>query len=252
MSCDYAVWHTQTRLTDAEAACLYDALCDGDTSGVWASAAIDAFYAELTSLHPEIGNVPQEKLDDPDFSPWSIAMDRSPGHLIMCCVWSKAEYVGDLVRTLARKHSLTVFDPQATEIFYPDVLMLAAEGEPTRRSPSLADLRALVGRMTLRKSSSFAILEGRGQDYAQTLGEGGVFVVEWREYRGDSFRHWQAGIRQQPAAKDSSVGSGLCGVQVYPNERLSATDVVTILSAYLSGDPRPEQYLWRDISDMFA
>ncbi|GAC1513046.1 MAG: hypothetical protein NVS1B3_17230 [Candidatus Dormibacteraceae bacterium] len=47
MSCDFAVWKTQGRLTPAEARRLYLALCDGDRSGVSPSPAIDAFYSEI-------------------------------------------------------------------------------------------------------------------------------------------------------------------------------------------------------------
>ena len=120
MSCDYAVWHTEARLTTAEAAQLYHALCEGNTSGVSPNPAVDAFYAEITALHPEIDDIQEEDIDDHDLSPWSIAFDRSPGHLVMCCIWPKADYVGDLVLRLARKHGLAMFDPQSELIVYPD------------------------------------------------------------------------------------------------------------------------------------
>jgi hypothetical protein len=38
----------------------------------------------------------------------------------MSCVWSKATYVGGLVRDLARKHGLAVYDPQSDKVIYPD------------------------------------------------------------------------------------------------------------------------------------
>jgi hypothetical protein len=47
MSCDHSVWFPHKRLSNAEAGALYAALCDGDTSGVQAHPAIDAFYEEL-------------------------------------------------------------------------------------------------------------------------------------------------------------------------------------------------------------
>jgi hypothetical protein len=193
MSCDYAVWHTQSRLTDAEAFHLHYALCTGDVSGVSPSPAIAAFYAEITSLHPEIGDVPDDRRDDLDFSPWSVAFDRSAGHLLICCVWSKAEYVGRLMLSLARKHGLAFFDPQAGTIVYPSVLILTAEGEERRRSPLLADLEALATRMASSGGPGFAILEGRGDDYVQAADVGDAFTIEWREYSGESFRHWKAG-----------------------------------------------------------
>jgi hypothetical protein len=122
MSCDHAVWYPSARLTDAEAGALYHALCDGRTEGVVPHPAIAAFYEELTSIHPEIDDVPGKKVDDGDPCPWSIAFDRSDAHLIICCVWPKANYVGDLLRRLAKKHGLALYDPQSERVVYPDDL----------------------------------------------------------------------------------------------------------------------------------
>ena len=120
MSCDFGILSINEKLTNEEASELYGALCEGDTSGVIPSARIDAFYEELTSKHPEIDDIPEEEIDNTDLCPWSIAFDRSPGHLIVSCVWTKADYVYDLVAELARKHQLALFSPQAELIVYPD------------------------------------------------------------------------------------------------------------------------------------
>jgi len=119
MSCDHAVWFPYTRLSNAEAGSLYLALCEGDTSGVQAHPAIDAFYAELVAKHPQIDDISDDQVDDHDLCPWSVAFDQSSGHLIMCCVWSKADYVSALLRPLAAKHGLAVYDPQSGLIHYP-------------------------------------------------------------------------------------------------------------------------------------
>jgi hypothetical protein len=119
MSCDYAVWHTASRLSNDTSASLYARLCERDTSGVIAHAGIESFYNELTEQHPELDDIPEDQLDDSDLCPWSVAFDRSPGHIIMCCVWPKAEYVGDLVARLASKHGLTFYDPQSGRVVYP-------------------------------------------------------------------------------------------------------------------------------------
>jgi predicted nucleic acid-binding protein len=120
MSCDLGVWYPQRRMQNKEAGELYSRLCEGDTSGVTPNPAIDAFYAELTSKHPEIDAIPEEKAGDLDYCPWSCKLDRSPGHVIMSCVWPKATYVGDLVKELAREHGLAVYDPQSDVVTYPD------------------------------------------------------------------------------------------------------------------------------------
>ena len=119
MSCDFAIVSLPKPLTDAEAMKLYAALCESDVSGVTGNPAIDAFYAELTATHPEIDDVPEDKVDDFDLCPWSIAFDRSPGHLIICCVWKKAGYVQRLLTDLTRRHGLALIDPQQQTISYP-------------------------------------------------------------------------------------------------------------------------------------
>jgi hypothetical protein len=120
MSFDLAVWYPQKRVGDEEARELYLRLCDGDTSGVVAHPAVDAFYTELIAKHPEIDTIPKEKIDDPDLCPWSCGPVRSPGHVIVSSVWSKATYVSQLVESLARKHGLAIFDPQTDRAIYPD------------------------------------------------------------------------------------------------------------------------------------
>ena len=119
MSCDYAVWHTSERLSTEQAGELHQRLCEGDTSGVVPHAGVAGFYAELTARHPELDDVPEDRLEDKDFCPWSAAMDRSEGHVIVCCVWPKADEVGELVRSLATKHGLAFYDPQSARVLYP-------------------------------------------------------------------------------------------------------------------------------------
>ena len=120
MSYDLAVWHTNHRLTNEEAIKLYHQLCDSVITGVEPHPGIEAFYIELTSMHPEIDDVPEDRIDDMDYCPWSIAFDHSPGHVIVSCVWPKADYVDGLIRILARKHGLDVFDPQTGTLSDPD------------------------------------------------------------------------------------------------------------------------------------
>ena len=119
MSFDLAVWHTPARLTDAEAGALHAALCESRTDGVAPHPAVDAFYAELTARYPEIDTVPDDRIDDSDYCPWSCALDRSPGHVIMACVWSQAQAVGEFAWDLAGRHRLALFDPQQGRLHYP-------------------------------------------------------------------------------------------------------------------------------------
>lgn len=120
MSYDFAVWFTPRRLTRDEADRLYAELCDGITTGAVAHPSVDDFYSELTAKHPELDDVPEDRIDDMDYSPWSCSIARSPGHVIASCVLSKADKVWRLIRELGRKHGLAVFDPQRGKVFYPD------------------------------------------------------------------------------------------------------------------------------------
>jgi hypothetical protein len=120
MSFDLGVWYPQKRIRNEEAGELYLRLCDGDTSGVGPNPAIDAFYAELTARHPEIDAVGEEGIGDHNDCPWSCKLDRSPGHVILSCVWPKATYIHQFVLNLAHKHGLAVYDPQSEAVTYPD------------------------------------------------------------------------------------------------------------------------------------
>ncbi|GAC1635510.1 MAG: hypothetical protein NVS9B14_12830 [Candidatus Acidiferrum sp.] len=115
---------------------MYLRLCDGDASALAPHPSIDAFYAELTARHPEIDAVPQDKVGDYDYCPWSCKLDYSPSWVILCCVWSKADYVGQLVESLARKHGLAVYEPQSEKVVYPDGT-IGADPETTASRTSL-------------------------------------------------------------------------------------------------------------------
>ena len=120
MSFDIGVWFPHRRLSAQQAGILYASLCGGDTSVVQSHPAVEAFYAELTAKHPEIDSIPEDRIDDHDYCPWSYALDKSDAHVIMSCVWSKADYVGQHVHALGAKHGLAVYDPQFERITYPD------------------------------------------------------------------------------------------------------------------------------------
>ncbi|WP_254507185.1 hypothetical protein [Anatilimnocola floriformis] len=121
MSFDLGVWHTTKRLTDKQAEKLYADLCEERRDGVTPHPAVDAFYEELTARYPEIDSISDEMVDDHDYCPWSCALDRSPGHVIMACVWSQAENVQRFVTQLAHKNGLAVYDPQQGRVSYPAV-----------------------------------------------------------------------------------------------------------------------------------
>ena len=118
MSYDLAIWFSNPILSDEQALQQYHKLCEGDISQLNPHASIGNFYLDLYKIHPEIDDVPEDKLGDFNFSPWSVAHDLSDRHIMISCVWSHADYVHDLVLELAKKHQLAVFDPQLKQIHY--------------------------------------------------------------------------------------------------------------------------------------
>ncbi|MBI5094301.1 MAG: hypothetical protein HZB26_17905 [Candidatus Hydrogenedentes bacterium] len=114
MSFDLGVWYPHKRLSDDEAAELYVHLSAGDTTGVMPHLAIGSFYADLIAKLPEIDSVPGERIDDQYFCPWSPSLERSPAHIIVFCVWSKAEYVHQFVHRQTHKPEWT-YEPDPRE-----------------------------------------------------------------------------------------------------------------------------------------
>ena len=75
MSCDLGVWYPDQRLSPEEAGERYKQLCEGDTRGVAEHPAVGAFYDELVATHPEIDDITEERIDDHEYCPGSVAMD---------------------------------------------------------------------------------------------------------------------------------------------------------------------------------
>jgi hypothetical protein len=109
MSCDFAIWYPAKRLTDEQAGALYERLCEGDTAGVAPHPAVEGFYRELTSKYPERDEA----------SVWSMPIERSSGHVLVSSVPTSAKEVESFVRALARKHGLSVYDPESGTVTHP-------------------------------------------------------------------------------------------------------------------------------------
>lgn len=120
MSFDIAVLSLEKKVTNAEATDIYAELNEGNYSRIAPNDAINRIYHEVTAKHPEIDDVPDDKIDDLDFCPWSCDIDKSDGHLIISTVWPKSDYAHKLVQEIATKHQLPTFDPQNGVITYPD------------------------------------------------------------------------------------------------------------------------------------
>lgn len=112
MSWTCAVWHSNSVKSKEDAEKLYEKLCINDTSLIGPTQRIQDFYEELTAKHPEVDDVSEDEINNLDICPWSIAFDKSEGHIIMSCVFSRAEYINGLILELAQKYELSFYDPQ--------------------------------------------------------------------------------------------------------------------------------------------
>jgi hypothetical protein len=144
MSCDYGVWYSDTPPTKEEAAKIYVALCEqwpflqGENHGV------RAFYNELTGRWPELDTVPEEKIDDKDYCPWSCAISHSGMAVVTPCVWSMAGKVGSSIEELARKYKLVFFDPQSERVVLPEHLKGVRAQRGTGSGERSADRRGRI------------------------------------------------------------------------------------------------------------
>jgi hypothetical protein len=64
MSYDLAVWYPDRHLDDDQALARYNRLCNGDIDGLKPHPSIGAFYKELSNIHPEIDDVPEDKSEN--------------------------------------------------------------------------------------------------------------------------------------------------------------------------------------------
>ena len=119
MSCDFGIWHSDKLLTNQEAAQIYVRLCEEWPFLEGENPAVRAFYDDLTKRWPELDTVPDEKVDDADYCPWSCAISHSGMAVVVSCVWPKSDDVAAFVQGLAAKHQLILYDPQADKVHLP-------------------------------------------------------------------------------------------------------------------------------------
>jgi hypothetical protein len=119
MSFDLGVWYSDTPLTDEDAGDLYVKLCEETWIPIEENAAVDAFYADLTSRYPEIDAISEEELEN---CPWSCAHDRSGLHVLMAITWSRCAEIAPVVLNLAATHGLVCYDPQESKVHLPSHL----------------------------------------------------------------------------------------------------------------------------------
>jgi hypothetical protein len=162
---------------------------------------------------------------------------------------SRAAEVLPFVVENARALGLVVFDWQSEQIYRGDGipgLTLEIEDQHPIQAPSLQQIAAAVDRLSPDRGPGFLIVEAPDNSYAQCAGGGEAYCAEWRQYSGDRFAHFVAGRPEVPFVGTVAIPTHGFQVTVRSNERLSASDVKTILQAFATGRARPPEFTWRE------
>ena len=128
---------------------------------------------------------------------------------------------------------------------------MVVEDKPATHWPLGFQARAAINAMTPRGGPGFLILQAANGDYMQAAGGDGAYLAEWREQGSGAFRHFAAGREGAVIPGEIKIPTNGAHVLVRWNEKLSAVEVKRLATAFLSGEPRPDCFVWRDISGTF-
>lgn len=235
VSIDFVVWHTRSRLSDAEAEALYAALCEGDTSGVEPHSGLEGFCASF-----------QARFE-------TIPIECSPGHAIVSC-GAGTKHVDEIeafVWRLAHTYGLAVFDPQTGYVSYP-----IAGGGFTRPRPGTTPASTLLALLLAAFLLFMGVRGGRwvytdtklildskswiptsAEVEASSLTASGAphveyrFLIAGREFRGDRL--------EIPARRPSSRDQARRQISNYrPGERITVFYNPTDPSQSVISQPR--------------
>lgn len=212
------------------------------------------FAERLTDRYPCSSQLPDDRADDCVWNAPLLPVSTAYRALRLHIADAKVDEVLPFVIEAANDLALAVFDLQTRLIYRGDGfqgLRLEVEDQKPIPRPSVHHIVDAVDRMTPQGGPGFVILEGRGQDYAQAAGGAGQFTVEWREYGAGGFQHYVAGVLGGAATREVKIRTNGSQILVLENERLTAADVVAILTAYGRNVGRPATYQWRDITARF-
>ena len=145
---------------------------------------------------------------------------------------------------MANDSTITI---HATDRFHGYVLTVEPGGRI--RSPNGKQVAEAMLGLSSRGGQSYFILEAQNGHYVQVTGGHAGYVVEWQEYDHERI-HYIAGYRgmRVPNARIRvEVGDGYVA-KVMVNEKLQLGDVAFVVKAFLSGERRPLELSWRDMT----
>ncbi|HEY7094469.1 MAG TPA: hypothetical protein VH393_14900 [Ktedonobacterales bacterium] len=116
MSFDLAFRHEEKPITAEQARHISWQLCEGDVSVVKPYSALALFLEGLAQRYPTISAYPDEDVDD---CPWNSDWSVTPGSVIFCIAWSRAEEIAPLLVEMANAYNLMCYNPQRDEVYLP-------------------------------------------------------------------------------------------------------------------------------------
>jgi hypothetical protein len=211
-------------------------------------------HDRLTSTFPCLSSLSDDEIDEGVWSDGPLIHNFGQRAAVLGISYSRVDEVLPFVIETANDLGLIVLD-WTTETIHRGGgfkgLTLNIDDRPLIYSPTLEHIESAVDAMTPDGGPGFVILQNSSQSYAQSAGGDGSYVAEWREYSGESFQHWAAGLPELSSVETVSIPTNGYQVTVQENERLGAADVKAILRAFAEGKARPSRFVWRDMTDQF-
>jgi hypothetical protein len=101
---------------------MYASFCRGENPprALSNSAALTAFYADLTAQWPDLDPRKRKQTGTADVGPWAAPINHTENRVLLSCRWSEAEIICAFLDRLANHHGLVLFDPQTEEVYLPE------------------------------------------------------------------------------------------------------------------------------------
>ncbi len=119
LSFDLAFWHEDNPITAEQARHIYWQLCD-DNDRLVKAYPITHFLEDVAQRYPPISAYRDE---DVDGCPWNCDWSVTPGSVIFCIAWSRAEEIAPLLAEMANAYDLVCYKPQRDEVYLPTSLL---------------------------------------------------------------------------------------------------------------------------------
>jgi hypothetical protein len=118
------------------------------------------------------------------------------------------------------------------------------------------ELPTLIGYIN-NKDNAFGGIKNAQGSFIQAYEADRKYCVEWAGWHDWKERTWKQYYHFRAGLKKSSkgtlrLGSSIRTIIINQNEALLFSDVLTCFQAFYRHEPRPSQYVWRNINEEFA